>query len=154
MKLFDRRKSPNSIAHLNQPVGVGLRHSFELPKAQPEEALGPDKIAQVFQPTQAVFQAPNRNRLIDDVNAKYISALGDLQAAMNTLAQQSDPTSNVELNKVANDKAQAGMQEARRLTLKFDSSPDAVGEAVADFLAEPRARCAASRSIISLPRVS
>jgi len=109
----------------------------ELPKAQPEEALGPGKIAQVFQPTQAVFQAPNRNRLIDDVNAKYISALGDLQAAMNTLAQQSDPTGNVELNKVANDKAQAGIQEARRLTLKFDSSPDAVGEAVADFLAEP-----------------
>jgi type VI secretion system protein ImpL len=109
----------------------------EIPKAQPDEVLGADKIAQVFQPTQAVFQTPNRNRLVDGMNAKYITALGDLQVAMGTLAQQSDPATNAPLNARASEKAVAAIQEAKQLALKFDSSPDAVGDVVGNFLIEP-----------------
>jgi type VI secretion system protein ImpL len=108
-----------------------------VPQNQPEETLGPEKIEQVFQPARMVFKAPDRNHLTDDVNTRYISALLDLQMAMNALAQQSDPQSNVELNNRANEKVQAALREARQLTLKFDSSPDAVGETVSKFLEEP-----------------
>jgi type VI secretion system protein ImpL len=108
-----------------------------IPKADPQEVLSPQKIAQVFQPARAVFLAPNRNRLVDDVNAKYISALADLQVAMAALGEQSDPQSNVELNKTANEKAQAGLRLDRELTLKFDSGPEAVGDLVSSFLDEP-----------------
>jgi len=107
-----------------------------IPKTDPGESLGPGKIVQDFQPARVVFLAASKTRLIDDVNTKYINALLDLQGAMNNLGQASDPN-NADLNKAANDKAQAAIREARTLALKFDSSPDAVGDPVTTFLLEP-----------------
>jgi type VI protein secretion system component VasK len=108
-----------------------------IPKTDPGESLGPEKIKQVFEPTQDVFQTPmNKNRLIDDVNTKYINALLDLQAAMSALGQASDP-GNADLNKAASEKAQAAIREAKLLANKFDSSPDAVGDPVSTLLLEP-----------------
>jgi len=106
----------------------------ELPKTEPDEVLGPDRIAQVFQPVQTVFQSPNRNRLIDDANSRYISALGDLQTAMGALAQNND---NQDLISRATDRAQGAQREVKQITLKFDSRPGTVGDTVSTFLAEP-----------------
>jgi type VI secretion system protein ImpL len=109
----------------------------QVPASQPAEALRPEKISGVFQPAQVVFRSPNRQRLIDEVNTKYVAALSDLQGSMTALAQQSNPQSNVELNNRANEKAQAALREAKQLSMKFDSSPESVGETVATFLEAP-----------------
>jgi type VI secretion system protein ImpL len=108
-----------------------------LPPTQPQEKLDPQKIGQLFQPTQAVFKVPNHNHLVDEVNTKYITALSDLQVTMNDLAGLSDPNSNQELNNRANQKAQAALQEAKTLAYKFDSTPEGVSDTVSTFLEAP-----------------
>jgi len=124
--IFDRilRRTPAAISN-------------QVPAAQPNETLSPEKIQDLFQPTQVVFRSPNRQHLIDEVNTKYISALGDLQGAMNALAEQSQAQGNVELNNKANEKAQAALREARQLSIKFASSPEGVADTVATFLEAP-----------------
>jgi len=113
--IFDRilRRTPAAISN-------------QVPAAQPNETLSPEKIQDLFQTHASRLPEPEPPTF--DRRGEYQVHCGFRRSpgAMNALAEQSQSQGNVELNNKANEKAQAALREAKQLSTKFDSSPRAL----------------------------
>lgn len=107
----------------------------------------------VFQPVYTVIPAGENERLVTESNAKYMSALVELQSAMTAMADASGPTRDIALAGATGSVENVSMQ-AQELAATFNIEGDAgvVGAAVQRLLESP---VVAARGLVrSLPTAS
>lgn len=93
---------------------------------------------QVFQPVHTVIPAGENDRLVTEGNAKYMSALVELQSAMTAVADATGPTRDIALAGASGSVENVSVQ-AQELAASFNIEGDAtvVGAAVQRLLEAP-----------------
>ncbi len=91
-------------------------------EASKPAALTAADVVRVFQPAREVVPPTNTDRLIDTPNQAYMTALANMQRAMDNLKDERPSNPDMNLNQAAKQASDAGMDAVRTIAQKFNTA--------------------------------